>query len=340
MAAYRKIVRDRLALNGNSLETLHASSLATLHRLRDRGVGLVILDECHHLMGHWGRVLADAPGTSGTANRHRLDGHAARSRREAARGCETLRRVLRAHRLRSTRAGRGERRLPGALPRPGVFRPTNIRRVAVPGNRRQRVPRGRALALRRSSARRATGASTSRNTSCSEPLPVWLERILQTLQLPTGQMKDWTTFERRDPELARIGPLFLTARGVPLPPGVPPPDEAVIDPQVQELDLARSGPGSATSAIGYSDRTIRPDHALAEQAIAKLRLLGVSDHRDRIASLRVAGGPRHGLFDGEDASTLAYPRGRDGGLGRDDPCGGHCGLREDVGRRSGSRAFA
>ena len=60
LSAYRKQVRDRLAISGNSLETLHASSLATLHRLRDRGVGLVILDECHHLMGHWGRVLSDA----------------------------------------------------------------------------------------------------------------------------------------------------------------------------------------------------------------------------------------------------------------------------------------
>ena len=38
---------------------MHAASLATLERLRQRGVGLVILDECHHLMGHWGRVLAD-----------------------------------------------------------------------------------------------------------------------------------------------------------------------------------------------------------------------------------------------------------------------------------------
>ena len=60
LSAYRKMVRDRVALSGNSLATLHASSLETLHRLRDRGVGLVILDECHHLMSHWGRVLADA----------------------------------------------------------------------------------------------------------------------------------------------------------------------------------------------------------------------------------------------------------------------------------------
>ena len=35
-------------------------SLATLSRHRDRDVGLIILDECHYLLGHWGRVVADA----------------------------------------------------------------------------------------------------------------------------------------------------------------------------------------------------------------------------------------------------------------------------------------
>ena len=60
MGSYRKQLRDELALGGQALETLHGSSLDTLRRLRDRGIGVVILDECHHLMGHWGRVLADA----------------------------------------------------------------------------------------------------------------------------------------------------------------------------------------------------------------------------------------------------------------------------------------
>src|SRR6185295_8444203 len=60
LAAYRKQVRDAAAIGGDALKTLHASSLATLERLKKRGVGLVILDECHHLLGHWGRVLADA----------------------------------------------------------------------------------------------------------------------------------------------------------------------------------------------------------------------------------------------------------------------------------------
>ena len=60
LGSYRKKVRDEVATFGNSLDVLHASAKATLERLQAQKVGLIILDECHHLMGHWGRVLADA----------------------------------------------------------------------------------------------------------------------------------------------------------------------------------------------------------------------------------------------------------------------------------------
>ena len=60
LASYRKQHRDELAQTGEALPLLHASSRAVLQRLKERGVGLIILDECHHLLGHWGRVLADA----------------------------------------------------------------------------------------------------------------------------------------------------------------------------------------------------------------------------------------------------------------------------------------
>lgn len=60
LSAYRKSVRDEAGLAGESFEMLHQSCLRTWQRLRDEGVGLLILDECHHLVGHWGRVLSDA----------------------------------------------------------------------------------------------------------------------------------------------------------------------------------------------------------------------------------------------------------------------------------------
>ncbi|TWT32914.1 DEAD/DEAH box helicase [Blastopirellula retiformator] len=60
LSAYRKAIRDEASQRGETLEMLHRSSLATLDRLKTQQIGLIILDECHHLVGHWGRVLADA----------------------------------------------------------------------------------------------------------------------------------------------------------------------------------------------------------------------------------------------------------------------------------------
>lgn len=60
LSAYRKSVRDEAGLAGESFEMLHQSCLRTWQRLREAGVGMLILDECHHLVGHWGRVLSDA----------------------------------------------------------------------------------------------------------------------------------------------------------------------------------------------------------------------------------------------------------------------------------------
>ena len=59
LSVYRKKVRDDFAKHGNALWTLHDSSRDTLMHLKEKGIGLIILDECHHLLHHWGRVLAE-----------------------------------------------------------------------------------------------------------------------------------------------------------------------------------------------------------------------------------------------------------------------------------------
>ena len=273
LSAYRKLVRDRVAMHGNSLQTLHASSLETLHRLRDRGVGLVILDECHHLMGHWGRVLADArelleqPIVIGlTATPPDRDGKAPE---DVERYDEFF--------------GPIDYEVPvPAVVKDGFLapyqdlayfvRPTSeeLQYLATVDSEFREVVR----LLCGEFGQESDGGVDFSQHVCSEPLPVWLERVLKTLELPTGRMKDWTTFERRDPELARMGPLFLMSRGVRLPPSVPQPDTASIDPQAEEFDLLSP----------VLDRYIRhrlrrsedpADHVLADQAIAKLRLLGI-----------------------------------------------------------------
>src|SRR6266571_3906746 len=60
LAVYRREARTALAQKGQALDTLHTAARDTLTRLREAGIGMVILDECHHLLGHWGRVLHDA----------------------------------------------------------------------------------------------------------------------------------------------------------------------------------------------------------------------------------------------------------------------------------------
>ena len=59
LSVYRKKVRDDFAENGNALWTLHESAKTTLMKLKAKGIGMIILDECHHLLHHWGRVLTE-----------------------------------------------------------------------------------------------------------------------------------------------------------------------------------------------------------------------------------------------------------------------------------------
>ena len=51
---YRKKVRDDLVAHGNALFVLHSSAKATLAQLKEAGIGLIILDECHHLFASLG----------------------------------------------------------------------------------------------------------------------------------------------------------------------------------------------------------------------------------------------------------------------------------------------
>ncbi len=59
LSTYRKTARDIIADKGDAISTLHRSSRENIQRLKDAGVGLIILDECHHLMHHWGRILSE-----------------------------------------------------------------------------------------------------------------------------------------------------------------------------------------------------------------------------------------------------------------------------------------
>lgn len=306
LSAYRKQVRDERTLARDSLDMLHGSALATLERLRDRGLGLIIFDECHHLLGHWGRVLADAheflaqPIVIGlTATPPDRDG---KLPADVARYDEFF--------------GDVDYEVPvPAVVKDGflapyqdlayIVRPTNdeLTFVANADQEFQRLVEGlcapristgaMAIAKRLAAVPKFTSGlvgptpgevvgvpvdgeshgPTDENLERCESLPEWLERVLGERRLPTGIVKEWSSFERRDPEFATAARLFLLRRGWELPAEVPMPPG----------DWNRTEPLDLDVLVPVLDRYVRhrlrrspvaEDRDLAETVVRRLRVLG------------------------------------------------------------------
>lgn len=273
LSGYRKEVRDATALDGGALRTLHATSLATLDRLRQAGLGLIILDECHHLLTHWGRVLAEA---------HKLFAQPI---------------ILGLTATPPDRRGK----LPEDLARYDEFFGPVDYEVPVPAVVKDGFlapyqdlvhfvrPTADELAFLASAdeqwhrvvdelcqprASPLPAASDAAVPGRTAPLLEWLTQVLADRRLPVGQAKDWASFEKRDPEFAAAARSFLTARQRPLPPDVP--GEPRLPQRADPLDM--------TALVTVLDRYLRhglrisaapADHELAERAIRRLRLLGV-----------------------------------------------------------------
>ena len=267
LGAYRKMVRDRMATGGEALKVLHQSSLAALQRLRDRKVGLVILDECHHLMGHWGRVLADARELLADPV---VIGLTATPPDKSGKAAEDVERY-------DEFFGPVDYEVPvPAVVKDGflapfqdlayMVRPTSdeLRYLATVDGQFNEIVEQLCGPPRQDPGGNLVG----------ESLVDWLVRVLRSRELPAGKMKDWDSFERRDPELARSGRVFLHRQGLQLPKNVPALGPDLLKPEVSQLDVL----------VSVLDRYIRhrllrspnsADHELAEKAIQRLRALGV-----------------------------------------------------------------
>ncbi len=267
LAVYRREARSALSQKGQALDTLHTASRETLKRLREAGIGMVILDECHHLLGHWGRVLHDAvelfdgPIIVGlTATPPDLED-------KTVEDIERYQRLL------------GE--LDYEVPVPAVVkdgfiapyqdlayfvRPTEAELAYVA------KADGELHDLVASFCQVApTGGSDS---TTRQNLLDWVSAVLAKRQLPASVAKDWRTFEQRDRVFAHAARRFLIDCDISLPKGVPP---------LLDLDWVGDVP-ALTILIPILDRYIRhylrrsPDPALQElahRATARLRLLGV-----------------------------------------------------------------
>ena len=272
LAAFRKQVREELTLapGSEALQTLHQSSLQTLHALRKRGLGLIILDECHHLLGHWGRILANAHDL---LQQPIVIGLTATPPDRGGKRAADVQRY-------DTYFGAIDYEVPvPAVVKDGFLAPYQDLAYFVRPSQDELVYIANAddelhAIVAELCREESVSAEEAKVGALTENLPNWLLRVLGEYRLPTGVQKDWTTFARRDPDFADAARLFLLTRGLELPDNVPEP--------VSDLSLADVP--EMTYLIPVLDRYVRhrlrrsehqDDHRLAEQVIRRLRTLGV-----------------------------------------------------------------
>jgi len=305
LSGYRKAIRDDIAISGGAMKTLHASALATLERLKTADVGLLILDECHHLLNHWGRVLADAHRYFDNPIVIGLTATPPDVREKPTEDVERYRKFF----------GPVDYEVPvPAVVKDGFLSPyrdliqfvrPTVEELEYVANADQelyklveelcKTPTPETHVTVDSSAPVVESLDESGDDEQSptqekkvprESMTDWLVRVLSERRLAVGTANDWAAFERRDPALAWAGPKFLEARGTALPKGVP-------TRGTQDF-VSRLGKRDATRAVSelppmmvlvpILDRYIRrrlrvsseaADRELSERAISRLRMLGI-----------------------------------------------------------------
>ncbi len=264
LGAYRKDVRDDLAKGGDALQTLHSSSLATLMRLKEQEVGLIILDECHHLMGHWGRVLAEAAELLGDPL---ILGLTATPPDDKGRDADD---VARYHAF----FGTVDYEVPvPALVKEGFLAPYQDLVYFV----RPTDPELRFIARADHEFEHVVADLCRAHTEDAgtiENLPDWIYKVLDTKQLASSSVSSFQAFSRRDPAFADMARVFLISLNRELPPDVPPPP----------ADLLGAGVPVISMWVPVLDRYVRHglrlspdprDHQRAADVVSRLRMLGM-----------------------------------------------------------------
>lgn len=312
LARYRKQVRDGLAAEGRSLDLLHASSQEALQAAGAANIGLLILDECHHLVGHWGRVLQEASERLGdpivvglTATPPDIRGKSSQDVRQY-----------------QTLLGEVDFEVPvPAVVKDGFLAPyQDLVQFTRPTSQELNFVSDVDQAFRNllslvSDTTHDTNVDTDgegfhrdpdQDAGAPRSLLPWVVWTLAHRQLPQGPQPDWRSFEKRDPTFAESSRQLLLTLGIPLPDGVPgltlDSDLRSLQRRIQrEHQTVNSGVRSTASAATVAtasalhslplplltsvlDRYIRhrlrrssdpQDQQLAESLIARLRTLGI-----------------------------------------------------------------
>ena len=231
LGGYKKKIRDEVSRRGDSVSLLHRSSRETLNRLVERQVGLVILDECHHLLGHWGRVLADAMPMLGDPI---VLGLTATPPDRSGKDDRDVQRYDRFF-------GPVDFDVPvPAVIKDGFLAPYQDLAYFVRPNENELqfiATADKQLSeliemvcadefLKTRPCRSTIDKPDEQVESATADevrfnLPEWIKTTLSELRLPVGIASNWANFERRDPVFSLAARQFLISRGIELPHGVP-----------------------------------------------------------------------------------------------------------------------
>ena len=264
---FRKKVRDEVSLGGDTMKLLHSSALATLKRLRENGLGLVILDECHHLMSHWGRVLA---ATNEFLGNPIVLGLTATPPEQAERD------TVDAKRYRAY-FGPVDYEVPvPAVVKDGFLAPYQDLAYFV-------RPLGKELEYITQTSETfdqlvedlCTPPLDDNGQPVRESMIDFTSRVLAERDLIIMKADSWDDFEARAGSFSMAGRIFLNDRSVALPEGVPELELSPYDEIAWADPLDRMFPILSWYIRHGLRRSVKKaDQDLAQHAISRLRLLG------------------------------------------------------------------
>lgn len=271
LASWRRQVRRQSAAEGNTHDFLHQTAQDTMTRLADADAGLLILDECHHLMGHWGHAVE---ALASTLNDPIILGLTATPPGEGHRrqDVQRYRHLL----------GDIDYEVPvPAVVRDGYLAPYQDLAWFVRPTAKERAFVADADRHFRALLHELCEPRTTKGTEASVlPLPEWVADVLQHRRLPTRRVDTWKQYYQADTDFADAGRALLHGLQRPLPAGVP-RLHSFLHRWRRHQDVADLPLDTLTVVL---DRYIRhglrrspaaADQALCEQAIDRMRILGV-----------------------------------------------------------------
>ena len=265
LSTYRKKVRDEYAEHGNALWTLHESAKENLMLLKDAGIGLIILDECHHLMHHWCRILTevrelfDDPVILGlTATPP--DGSSFRES-DAERYDEFFGPV------------------DYSVPVPALVRDSNLAPYqdlcyfVRPASHELQYIAGVDEEFDQLLTELRTPTHDGKKNR-TPSLDLWVRDELAQRKSPTGDSLSWDDYERKFSAFATDARRFLRMNRLPLPSGVP---DFHFDPNDQSFTRMSVLRNVLSRYVRHGLRRSKSsdDHALSESVVARLRMLGI-----------------------------------------------------------------